>query len=298
MHSPHNIDASTSQYISIQLHGHLGREAAYQEGELGGQEGAVYDMGAAAKRVSHQINLKQEQRQKMEVVSGEGEDDDEDPADALHGAKQHLGCVCSQDLYTVSSVSSSAIALQDCPASSYHIGHHLGKVEDILRNLHEVGQHEDCTESLSRSACFWTLFGSPSQIGSHSSALSIQLHGHLGREAAYQEGELGGQEGAVYDKGAVASLEVGQHGDCSVVSDGDSPLLESLWVFFQDWQLIFRASFQLHGHLGRQAADQEGELGQQREAVPVHGAVGSMLGVVQGVVGVWDTVGWGKGATG
>ena len=146
--------------------------------------------------------------------------------------------------------------------------------------------------SLFGSACSWTLSGSSLQIGSHSSTLFIQPHGHLGREAAFQEGELGGQEGAVYDKGAVASLEVGQHGDCSVVSDGVSPLLECLWFFFPDWQLIFRASFQPHGHLGRQVADQEGELGRQGEAVPVYGAVSSMMGFVQGGVE------WGKGATG
>ena len=69
-----------------------------------------------------------------------------------------------------------------------------------------------------------------------------------------------------------------------MVSDGVSPL-ESLWVFFPDWQLVFRASFQPYGQLGRQAADQEGELGRQEEAVPVYGAVSSMMGFVQGGVG-------------
>ena len=74
-------------------------------------------------------------------------------------------------------------------------------------------------------------------------------------------------------------MEVGQHGDYSVVSDGGCLLLDGLWVFFTDWQLVFRASFQPHGHLGSQAADQEGELGLHGEVAPVYGEVGSMMWV-------------------
>ena len=48
-------------------------------------------------------------------------------------------------------------------------------------------------------------------------------------------------------------------------------------VLFTDWQLIFRASSQPHGHLGRLAADHEGELGRQGEADHVQGAVGSIM---------------------
>ena len=152
----------------------------------------------------------------MEVVSGEGEDDDGDPAMALLGPKQHLSFSCSQDLFSVSLFSDSALASQDCPASSKHIGHHLNKVEDILRN-------------------------------------------HQG---------------------------VGQHGGCNGVIDGVSLLLDTLWVSFTDRQPIFCASSQPHGHLGRQAADHEGELGRQGEAVLVNGAVGSM-------VWVWGVTGGG-----
>jgi hypothetical protein len=152
----------------------------------------------------------------MEVVSGEGEDDDGDPAMTLLGPKQHLSFSCSQDLFSVSLFSDSALASQDCPASSKHIGHHLNKVEDILRN-------------------------------------------HQG---------------------------VGQHGGCNGVIDGVSLLLDTLWVSFTDRQPIFCASSQPHGHLGRQAADHEGELGRQGEAVLVNGAVGSM-------VWVWGVTGGG-----
>ena len=60
-----------------------------------------------------------------------------------------------------------------------------------------------------------------------------------------------------------------------------------LWVSFTGHQSIFRASSQPHGHLGRQAADHEGELGQQGEAVPVQVTVGSM------VVWVWGMDGYG-----
>ena len=60
----------------------------------------------------------------------------------------------------------------------------------------------------------------------------------------------------------VLGWEVVGYGD-----DGVSLPPDTLWVFFTDRQLIFRASFQPHGHLGRQAADHEGELGCLGEAV-------------------------------
>merc|ERR1719341_2187892 len=66
---------------------------------------------------------------------------------------------------------------------------------------------------------------------------------------------------------------VGQHGGCIGVIDGVSLLVLDLWVFFKDHQLIFGASSLPHGHLGRQAADREGELGLLEEAGPVKGAV-------------------------
>ena len=61
-----------------------------------------------------------------------------------------------------------------------------------------------------------------------------------------------------------------------------------LWVFFTDHQLVFRASSLPHGHLGRPAADHEEELGLQGEAVPVKGAVCSMV-----VVWEWGVDGCG-----
>ena len=145
----------------------------------------------------------------MEVANGEGEDDDGDPAMVPPGAKQHLNCSCSLDLFIVSLIPSSTVASQDCPASSEHFGHYLNKVEGILRSHQEVGQH----------------------------------------------------------------------GDCNGVIDGISLLLDTLWVSLTDRQPIFRASSQPHGHLGRQAAGHEGELGRQGEVVPVMGAVGSKVWV-------------------
>ena len=83
--------------------------------------------------------------------------------------------------------------------------------------------------------------------------------------------------------------EVGQYEDCIGVIDGVSLLLAALQISFTDQRSIFRASFQPHGQLGRQAAGHEGVMGLQGEAVPVQGAVGSMMRV---------TVGWDKGMTG
>ena len=75
----------------------------------------------------------------------------------------------------------------------------------------------------------------------------------------------------------------GQHGDCIGVTDGVSLLLLDLWASFTDHQPAFRASSQLHGHLGGQAADREGDLGRQGEAVLVKGAVYSSRMVYVGV---------------
>ena len=85
---------------------------------------------------------------------------------------------------------------------------------------------------------------------------------------------------------------VGQHGGSIGVIDGFSLLVLDLWVFLTDHQLIFRASSLPHGHLGRQALDHEGKLGLQGEAVPVKGAVCSMV-VTEGFMGVGGNCGVG-----
>ena len=162
----------------------------------------------------------------MEVASGEGEDDDGDPSMALPGAKLHLSCRCPWDLFSVSIISSSAVSLQDGPASSKHFGHHLNQVEDILRNHQEVGQHGDCDEGIG----------------------------------------------------------------------GVSLLLDTFWISFTDRQLLFRASFQPYGQLGRQVADHhDGDLGRQGEAVPDQGTDSMVEDKVWGVwvwveVPVWASI--------
>ena len=115
---------------------------------------------------------------------------------------------------------------------------------------------------------------------------SSQLHGQLGRQVAVHEGGLEGQgEGGPVMR-AVGS-KVWGWGVCEY---GVRLLPGTLWVFLTDWLLGFRASFQPHGHFGRQSADHRGELGRQGEAVPV-GEVGGQQGVGVGGVWVW-CYGW------
>ena len=127
----------------------------------------------------------------MDVANGDGEDDDGDPAmPEWPGVKKHLSCSCSSDLFTDSLNSSSFVILQDCPAFSKLFGHHLNKVEDILQNHQEVGQHGDCNGVIGGVSLLldnlWVSFTDRQPFF----RVSSQPHGHLGRQVADHEGEL------------------------------------------------------------------------------------------------------------
>lgn len=102
---------------------------------------------------------------------------------------------------------------------------------------------------------------------------SSQLHGHFGGKLADHKVELGQQGGAVLVMMAVGSMGSGW-GVCEY-GDGVCLLPDTLWFFFTDWQLIFRAYLQSLGHFGRLVAVHDKELGRQGEAVPLMGAVGN-----------------------
>ena len=215
------------------------------------------------------------------IESWEEEDDDGDPESPVHGDQLSWSCSINGVSLLPDSLWGFFTEQQLIfRASSKLHGHFGGKVaghEGELERQGEAvpimqqlvagdgggGEYDENGDGFSQLPGTLQVFFTDWQLIFRASS---KPHGHFGREAADHEGELG-QQG-----------EAGQDGDSSGVFGG-SLFLGSLLVPFIGWQLFFRSSSKPHGHFGRMAADQEGELGRWGEAVSVYGGVCMGAGV-------------------